>query len=705
MVDPRLERGFSPLLNRLRELAIADSADALLIRGSGPSFAAEVEAEAGLAEIVGSMPVVVVSGSWDPSGEPTLTSPNWSADLNASISLDAVRSGELSGMIRRSRALLRQEGVHYQLPSAAVHADAFIRLADAFQDPTDLVRMTDWVLPLVDERTGVIADTGSLLALLATIRAEAKVRFGWDIPIATMDEYPRSVDAVSAALSNFRAAGFDRLLCLVSVSSTGAVVELVRNEDPQAQIAVLVETDPSRAVDPGARANNEGQVHRFLDFPIERWPMDQSRSCAECPARNTMYIDPETYELRADLEWKPEPLDIGCIQRDRRFWEAVDRCAAVSLHVQSGLSEGARKRTRHLAVALNIPALLGDTEFRDECLVALGEIPMPDLILIPEHAAAESLAGLAEQRWGAVRIEVVALGSVRDRAAIFSDVEHVLVMDDVLISGETLGRLRVELNAVETTRGEPLDTWAYVVVARPWDRSTREAVGRRWSSPQDGAPPRRQLIYGKEVLLPKPGADQCPWCREREMLERRLLGLSDASRELAQRRLETLRASPLTAPLAPGGRESEHRTEGSIFGSLRPTAAFASASSHAQHLRESFYRQRGANTIRTLNRKLMIDAIWEPTLFGATLRTLAPREVHDHAREGEVAEALAAQSPELGLLYEMATGVSEGKLPTAAVQACITGAGLDPAHTQLLLGICGGTQPRTAGADASEEHE
>ena len=53
-------------------------------------------------------------------------------------------------------------------------------------------RIADWLLPYVSRRAIVLADTGSMLPLLHSLREQAKERLGWEVAIITLEEYPRS---------------------------------------------------------------------------------------------------------------------------------------------------------------------------------------------------------------------------------------------------------------------------------------------------------------------------------------------------------------------------------------------------------------------------------------------------------------------------------------------------------------------------------
>src|SRR4051794_8559876 len=79
LFDPRMERSYEPLLNRLRMQDLSLPAlDLLVLRGSHPETFEEIEGDDALAAYLDGIPVAVLSGSHiveDP--RPTLRSPEW----------------------------------------------------------------------------------------------------------------------------------------------------------------------------------------------------------------------------------------------------------------------------------------------------------------------------------------------------------------------------------------------------------------------------------------------------------------------------------------------------------------------------------------------------------------------------------------------------------------------------------------------------
>jgi hypothetical protein len=685
MFDPRLERSHLALANRLRaqDVALA-TIDLLVIRaGPGASTLERIEDDRTLRRLVDGVPVLVLSGSMDAAArEPLLARPSWSAPAPIAVNAHDFRQPELRAMLARSRAIFQRSRCHYLLPSEAVHAEAFIRLADALRDPTDLVRVADWILPLLDERGGLAADTGTLLGLLATVRDEARRRFGWDIPIASLDEYPRAAEAVEVIVDNFAATGWESLVFLISVSSTGRVARLVRARRPDARVVVLCD-----AVYP-ADENGLGD-ETFMRHPVRRWPVDVDRRCPQCASHHALYIDPETYEVRTEPEWRQLGIPHDRVEAEKPFWAAVDRTDAVRLHAQRPLSTGAPEQTRHLGVSIDVALLLADADFRETCLAKLrDEFSSPDVVIVPEHAATAALLELAQEAFGDVAGFAIPLGPLAGAAlAAVRDATEVLVMDDVLITGATLFGLRKQIYGVAQARQAHIDVSAFVVVSRPATTDQWLAERQRYMGAAPGGGVRHGLHAAQEILLPPPGADHCPWCRERRLLQRLRPYLDGDAAQAADGRIEWLQKTPLEPPLTPGAAARDALTEGAVFDRRLQATAFAAATSTAQHMRHLLRSQGDPNVIQLVNAELMLTAFFDAAIFGGLLRTFDPREVRDPARDPALAARLGDNDYDLAMLYELAFAAAEGKLPAGPVGARLDAHVGDDADVELLRSL------------------
>jgi hypothetical protein len=684
LFDPRVERGSQSVGERWRQLDASKRAvDLIIVRGSGEDFPAQVEADEVLRDVVKETPLLVLAGSWDPDDRaPHLSRPEWAAESDVEVDMEALRNYELATLVLESGAVYRTPNCHFRLPSSSHHAETFIRLADALDDHTDLVRLADWVLPLLDPETALLGDNGSLLGLLAVVSREALHRFGWEPWVATFNQYPSDTESIRAFIDGFRAQDWRRLLFLVTVSSSGSIagrVEALREEGIDVEVAILCGTAP-----PG-----DGP-QCFTRHLVERWEVGTNEECPRCAELQCLIVDPQTYEVRASMNSTLEGIDIEEARRCAPFWEAADRegIDAVSLHVEVDTAEGNPAGTRHLSVALDIPALLRHEWYRGRCLTGLREQPTPDLVLIPRHGAAPALRELIVEAHGIdpARILDVPVGELDEEVlAALGESRRLLVADEVVITAETLVTLR--RRAYEAHRG--LEIWGFTPLLRPPSKLERRHLFRPFQGPGADGEAGMRFAFGFELFLPPPGPVGCPWCAERELLENRLAGLDGGARELAEARLARLRStSGLSSPLLLRGDAPETRTEGSYFGQLRPEAAFAAASAVAQRQKDSFQRDRGVNELRYFNVPLAIEALFDTVLLGGMLRTFERRDLREIGRDEEVGRALGEYQLDEAGLVEGAYAAITGKLPSAPVVERLRRTDLGDAG-ELLLALLG----------------
>lgn len=665
LFDPRLERGAERTIgDRYRRLEAGPrSADLVIVRGSDTDIAELVEKDKVLAEIREGKPTMVLAPE-SVGLTPTLHDVGWSESVPDPPSLEHLREAEILCGLYEEQAIYRQGGVHYLLPNALYHAEAFVRLGDSLNDQIDLFRLSDWLIERVQEDTALLADNGSMLSLLTTLGLRVQQARGYSPKIATLDEYPIAPSAIVDAVDRIRLDPEGQLLFMISVNSSGRVAREVANlSGIKTEVVLLCETaEPAN-----------GDFERFSRYPVERWEVDADGRCERCPERHLLAVSPRSYELRTAIKLQPVGLHIREAAACSDFWEAAQHADAVRLHVEATLAKGSAKPTRHLAVEIDIAKMLASSElFRERCLQNLATISPPDLVLIPDHGASGALAALIREAFpdlAAEKIVVVEIGpDAPDLQAHLEGVAHVLIVDDTLVSGSTVVGLRrlvhrasVELGGVAVT--------IFVPLSRPADQDDHRRVSvtvqpsREASGGVIGG-----LHCAQEVLLPDGG--ECPWCRERTMLEEHLESLSGESREFAVRRREQLAKGELEAPLLPCGGEEEGTIVGSFFGDLKPIAAVAAVSAHAQRLRDEMERIREDETIRVLDVPLILQAFFDPIIVATMLRTLPPRDLRDAPSEHVVARTIRANLSDYPAptIAELALATIEGKLPVKPVR-------------------------------------
>ncbi|HSZ03909.1 MAG TPA: hypothetical protein VK778_01765 [Solirubrobacteraceae bacterium] len=684
LFDPRVERGSRSIGERWRQLDAAKrTADLIIVRGSTKHFAVSVEEDTLLRDTVAEVPLITLTGSWNAAKRaPQLGAPSWASANDIVLDLDQLRTFELLTLILESKAVYRELGCHFRLPSSRFHAAAFIRLADALDDHTDLVRVADWVLPRLDDGTALLGDNGSLIGLLSVVSREALVRFDWEVPVATLNEYPSDSEMIRSFIDGFRAQDWERLLFLITVSSSGSIASRVSAlDDVDIDVVVLCGTDP-----PG-----EGPATCFTRHCVERWDAGSDQSCPQCTSLHCLVVDPQTYEVRTLLYGNQRSVDIDEAGRCAPFWEAADRQDAVSLHAQVPTADGNPAGSRHHAVALDVPRLLEDPWFRDQCLEVLRRQPCPDLVLIPRHSAGAPLAELVCEAHHLEQSAVlhVSIGDFEPKLIErLRTCERVLVADDVVITAETMVALRRRVYDATSGSGD-IEVWGFTAVMRPPSKLELNHVRRPFRGPAADGGSEVRLATGFEVFLPAPGSQACPWCAERDLLNNRLAGLAGRARQVAQARLTRLRASGgLEPPLLLVGDAGTTRTDGSYFGALYPKAAFAAATAVAQRQKDTFLRDRQVNELCVFNVPLALDAFFDTIVLAGLLRTFDRRDLRDVTHDAEVDRALGEYQMRPGTLIEAGLAAVNGKVPPESVRHRLENSDLGEV-AELLLALLG----------------
>src|ERR1044072_4343616 len=322
--DPRADRRVELISARYKRLdPLLEVDDVVVIRGSHPGFAAELERDAVLADLLQHNPVLVLAGSQNRAArEPTLWTPNWSREPGFAISAEDLVQLEIRSILETSGAIFHRDDYHFELPSGLEHADRFVRVAEALYDGVDVVRLVDWLLPHVTAKTAVLTDNGSMLALLFCLQAEARRRFGWDLPISALVEYPTDAREVRQRLREAAESAtgqIDKLLIVVSVSSSGNAARLIKRVAPiDHEIVALCDTKPNDPDNPIGMAER-GEV-ALCSMPVDRWEVVDG-SCEVCDEFGLLRIHPRSYEVRQDLKFTAKKLPLkkaGLWELDRK---------------------------------------------------------------------------------------------------------------------------------------------------------------------------------------------------------------------------------------------------------------------------------------------------------------------------------------------------------------------------------------------------
>lgn len=316
--------------------------------------------------------------------------------------------------------------------------------------------------------------------------------------------------------------------------------------------------------------------------------------------------------------------------------------------------------------------MLDDDEFAGRARSVLETYPRPDLILVPEHATTEALRKLAGTVWDSP-VHAIPLGALTGQARdAVATAAKVLIMDDVVISTQTLFGLRSNVHGVAQEIGRDIALWGFVTVSRPPTRERWQLLRSRYMVPTDEGM-RHCLHCVQELELPPPGTDHCPWCRERRLLQRLLAQLDGSALQRARDRVRELQVTPLRPPLTAGGPTDATATVGAMTGDLRPRAAFAAMAAQGQRLKNQLDRQRAFAEIHYFKLELLLSVIFDAPMFAGMIRTMDARHLRDPTREIDLAAVMEHNEWPAGMLTELAIAASDGKLPRDTVLAYLEG--------------------------------
>lgn len=214
LFDPVLERSADTPGDRFRRLdAMLRHVDLVVFRVADEVAKRRLSDDPILRERASHTPVAALLGGMEPSQlAPRLEFVFEGAQCADLPQLEDLRQAEVLPILFRTGAIFRNREHHFELPSGR-HADQFVRIACALRDVVEVRRMTDWIMPFVTPKTMVLADSGSILPLLAEIAYRSLRLFRWEIPADCLEMYPVRRDLVDGRIADlFARHGDDRQL-------------------------------------------------------------------------------------------------------------------------------------------------------------------------------------------------------------------------------------------------------------------------------------------------------------------------------------------------------------------------------------------------------------------------------------------------------------------------------------------------------------
>ena len=266
------------------------------------------------------------------------------------------RALELSALLERHNAVWEPKHYHYRLPSGE-HMDLFVRTADALHAPSDVSALACWLTPHLRNGLGVIVDTAGLTPLLLqidTVMEKFDLRVG---PTSVVPEYPVGRPLVRRAVEAASRGPTDRLLALLSVSSTGALQRLLCDELDRAvqslnvlhcALDVLVDRTLDPALSGVSARDGEAELTTWLGLgrPDNRDPVGTCQLCRSPEKSQIVAIDPRSYSAMTLPSAHLVMPHTEYAQDAQRFWELVHQTRGMAIeanpHPASRVARGKR---------------------------------------------------------------------------------------------------------------------------------------------------------------------------------------------------------------------------------------------------------------------------------------------------------------------------------------------------------------------------
>lgn len=673
--------------NRFRDLTLGwlENADLIVLRGSGTDFVPTISSDLAFQEEFREKvkPVVaLVSRRGQDHVAPGFERLAGIIPFNLAGLLPTVREAEIVSLLRLSGAVLEAgDPYHFVLP-AGPHTPKFLRIADALQDLASVRRIAEWILPHLSSNSAILADTRSLTSLLLQIQGmmrEDGQDSGSPISIDSFPAYPRDRQDFGNTVAEFELRNPGKeVIFLLSVNSSGTLLSQMKERAADRGGGVVVVCDTRCEEDPG-------DVVVLSRMPIERWNPGSNGKCPKCDDFLNILIHPSSFERIGNPRFEPVPVNLDPIRENEWFWESAEATDAVRLHYRAPYGNGF---DRHFAIYVDVAKLLSAAEFRSRCLEALSTLPRPKIVLITEHAAADAIRSLIDQRfaegWGESSDvpSVHVLPTTADLEPLLGELkgdEWVLIADDALVAGTTLRTWRQKIHAITRSREDVINLAGFVALARPHSKDAMRSVRNLYIENKDGKG-ELHLKWGACVYMPAPDIDDCPWCTEYRILNWFGNKLQGVAKDFADRRLDQLRTGDLRVPLMtdPDLEKSgmNLHTEGSFFGRLRPVTAMAAATCAAHALSVSLGESLNRGVVQQVDTAHFIGSFFENVFHAGVLRTVPRRQIFSPELETRLSQELA-QWPQLardqgfteiaGFLAEFGWAAVNGKLPRVSV--------------------------------------
>jgi len=596
------------------------------------------------------------------------------------------RAVELRALLAWSDAIWRPANFHIELPSG-LHADAFVRLSDAMMTPRDAHVLASWFAPELQDRVGVVIDTGTMTGLLAAFET-LLVEKGWRLgPVSVLDQYPRTdLDAIGAVM-NANSTGAGRVIGILSINATGSLRDRLWSamNTPAAALDsrtlhVLLDTSPALHLVEG--------IERWLPLPGEDLPVRsavQAGDCLHCldPARasRARIIGPTFRPVLPSEEVLLMP-DTKDARANAAFWELCAATNAIGAEeLPTPPAEIFRTPRKRMNIRIRFERLLQSPEFGQLVTQRLTEdesLRGFDLVLVPEGEL--GLDGFAAF-WEKVKPVIAPASETPIPYAVghewtdesivraVREASNILILGLGAVTGASLQR---GITGVQHLRDDPTYAASGLVIhARPTTRREWETLTNAFG---------HRLGHLWLTYIP----DRSPLSNELNAIEDiDPADLDDEARKFLEQRKQLCGGARTVdeIPLLLGTRLGDRVTPHSIFGhALSAPAVYAAVASALASQRAKADETRGAKYAR-FEIPALVRSYYDPLILACTIRWLRPNELSwgadpHRAAERVIEEVLARAKHtdprwEAILVAELGLAVAEGKVPRSGADSVL----------------------------------
>lgn len=621
------------------------------------------------------------------------------APFTDSALLARARTIELYTLLQAGGGIWQPRGYHYALPSGE-HSSTFIRLADAFKRPRDVIAVATWLHREIRSGLAVVTDTPTLLPLVSALELISS-RAGLASPAVVMlADYPSNHFEVEHAVADV--SGADHVLGLVSVSSTGTTAQRIALALDRGGQSYALETLVTR----GSPAADEIDA---LDVALRRpWfsvedhgelyaNSDECRLCRDAERSRVVFIDPRSFEPMV----LPRPdLLTPAVRKARRsqdLWQFYDRTMGVGIHGQPhATTREFRSNRPRLAVRCYPQWLLDAARYEDLTGEKSGAELYGEFLSVVERRAAEiaveiaghEIAAAANPQFEPGRVDAVIVtaedesspgfssfleavvrgfgletrpevvvverpySQMETYSAVLSGKSHLLVMTLGAITGTTMQQLLLGLHTIlpQIKVADDPQIAGLVLHARPEDdrewvvlRNAYTRLHAIWKTPISLASP-----FEEEEALLGVFAPEDDDARAAAFYLARLAFLNESDPEW-ESRLQLASVDPWAVfwgmPLddvgAWRGKDSPRLRPGSFYGHrLRACSTFAAVGSAMQLARLAVH-PKSAPILQQFEMPAILRSYFDPPIVASVLRWMEPHEAWWGDRPADAANVLA----------------------------------------------------------------